>query len=398
MEKDVLSVGEFLELINDTISQLGLVRVQGEISGVSLRDKYAFFSLKDTKGGEYLVECFIGWDRYALFKHLLEDGLEVVVSGFPGVYKTGRFRIEVKHIEPKGEGALQKAFEVLKKKLAVKGFFDEERKRPLPEFIQKIGLITSESGAAITDFQKNLGEYGFEIYLYDVFVEGDYAEGTIIKAIEWVNRNCPDMDVLVLIRGGGSLESLKAFNSENIANAVVTSRLPIITGIGHEKDETIAGYVADRNFSTPTAAAVFIRKQREIIITAVELYTKDVISLTRNIFESREQILDNYFFRLSERHQSVIREQYFKIDALTQKCFNILERQYSLAQKRLEVSEASLVSLNPETVLERGYSITYRTKNKKVLKQAKDTEPGEEILTKLSKGTIVSKVEELKNV
>lgn len=387
-----MSVGEFLELINNTISQIGIVRVQGEISGVSLRDKYAFFSLKDTKAGEYIVECFIGWYKYSLFKHLLEDGLEVVVSGFPGVYKTGRFRIEVEHIEPKGEGALLKAFEVLKKKLAMKGFFDEERKRSLPELIQKIGLITSEAGAAITDFRKNLGEYGFKVYLHNVFVEGDYAEGTIIKAIEWFNRNRPDMDVLVLIRGGGSLESLKAFNSEKVADAVVTSRLPIITGIGHEKDETIAGYIADRNFSTPTAAAVFIRNQRENLIAAMDIHARDIVSLVQNIFESGKQVLDNYFLRLAERHQSIIREQYFRIDALAQKCFNSLERQYSLAQKRMEVAEAAIISLNPETVLERGYSITYRAKNKRVLKQAEDTEPGEEILTKLSKGTIVSEV------
>ncbi|HPP67360.1 MAG TPA: exodeoxyribonuclease VII large subunit, partial [bacterium] len=295
-EKQYLSVTEFLDTVNLNLSKIQC-RVLGEISDINARDRYGFFTLKESDpiSETAVVECFIGWKSFETYKHLLQDGMQVIISGFPGIYKkSGRFRIEVFKIEPFGEGALKQAFEALKKKLEEKGYFAPEHKKPVPDIIQKIGLITSFSGAAIKDFLKNLGHYGFEIYHLDVFVEGDYAEDTIISAIKWFNRKMPGIDVIVLIRGGGSLESLKAFNSEGIADAIFDSRLPVITGIGHEKDISIADFVADKSFSTPTAVASFIRTQREQLIMRLNLIGEQIVSQSGKIIEDFSDTIQSY--------------------------------------------------------------------------------------------------------
>ena len=438
-ENDILSVAEFLSLINRTVYQLGVVKVQGEISDVGLRGRYAFFNLKDSSGNDYGVNCFLGGESYKLSNHLLDEGLEVIIYGRPSVYKNGKFSIQVSRIEPIGEGALRKAFEALKKKLEAKGYFKEERKRSLPQFIRHIGLITSETGAAITDFRRNLGEFGFKISFIDARVEGDFAEESIVGAIEKFNKSCLDIDILVLIRGGGGLENLKAFNSERVADAIVSSRLPIITGIGHEKDETIAGYATDKNFSTPTATAVFIKNQRENIIGGVEIYFDNMVSLMDGILEDKKdligrqtkeletvfanlisryqftlsklaerthsglnkvfdgfRVLEYNFLRAFHRQENIIKNQLYKIDILAQKCSNIIERQYNETRGRLEVAEAALLPLNPKFILKKGYSIVY-TKNGKVLKGSKNIKTGEKIFTKLYKGKITSRVEEVEN-
>ncbi len=415
---DVLSVGECLNLINKTFFQhIGAIKIQGEISESSGREKYAFFQLKDSSGQDYLVQCFLGWRNYELFKHLLEVGLEVQILGYPQVYKNGRFHIEVEKMEPVGAGAFKKAFEALKKKLIAKGWFDLARKRPMPEFIQKIGLITSGAGAAINDFRKNLGNYGFQIYLKDVFVEGDRAETSIVSAIQWFNKNQPDLDVLVLIRGGGSLENLKAFNSEAVAEAIVLSRLPMITGIGHEKDESIADFVADKSFATPSLVSVFIKNQREELISQLELHTDSLISFLEAIFKHKQliisrlaeqmssglnrifasfKILEQKFLKIIYQHESAVQKWSHHLDLLVQKGFNILQTQYHQQQKRLAVASTALASLNPEAILKRGYSLTYDQKMK-LIKEVKNIKVGDTLLTKLAKGKIISKVKNIKN-
>ena len=438
-ENDILSVAEFLRLINRAVYQLGVVKVQGEISDAEQRGRYAFFNLKDSSGNDYGVNCFLGGESYKLSSHLLDEGLEVVIYGRPSVYKNGKFSVQVSRIEPIGEGALRKAFDALKKKLEAKGYFREERKRLLPQFIRHIGLITSESGAAITDFRKNLGELGFKISFIDARVEGDFAEESITGAIEIFNKSCLNLDILVLIRGGGGLENLKAFNSEKVAGAIVSSRLPIITGIGHEKDETIAGYAADKNFSTPTATAVFIKNGRENIIAGVEIYFDNMVSLMDGILESKKDLIDyktkdletvfaniisrcqftlsklaerahnglnkvfnefkvlEYnFLRAAHRQENIIKNKLYRIDILDQKCFSITEGRYNDSQKRLKIAEVVLLALNPESILRKGYSITY-TKDRKVLKEPKYIKTGEKIFTKLYKGKITSRVEEVEN-
>src|SRR3989344_5292655 len=194
----VFSVSECVQVVNNVLARLGGMRVRGEVSELQMRGAAVYFTLKDVSGEEAVVKCVLWKWKFERDFNYLEKGMEIIVSGTPEVYaKYGTFNLRVEKVEPVGEGALQKAFEALKKKLEAKGYFDEQRKRPIPEFIRKIGIITSEAGEAINDFRKNIGEYGFELGLYDVWVEGNYAEESIVKAIAWMNKNKPDLDVLV---------------------------------------------------------------------------------------------------------------------------------------------------------------------------------------------------------
>lgn len=440
IEDKILSVAELLLFLNNYFSSLGILRVRGEITEVKHHTNgYGFFTIKDSGTEDHSVSCFVGGWKFERFSHLLEAGMEVVVEATPSLYKTGRFSLIINSVEPYGEGALKKAFEALKKKLEAKGYFDPARKRPLPEFIQKIGLVTSESGEAIRDFIKNLGEYGFQIYLLDVRVVGDYAERSIISAIKWLNRNMPALDVLVLIRGGGGLEEFQPFNSEGLADAIALSRLPIITGIGHERDETIADYTADMRFSAPTAAAVFIRDQRKNLIALVRKYADNIADAASALFDEKRNEttqkaaeLESSFARIMERYRimlsrsaermhrglnriftgfrtieldfshlvyaygAYLKKQIYGVDLSLQKCLNFLERRLGFERERLNVAEAALLPLNPESILRRGYSIAY-TSDKRVLKESKEVSRGEKVSIKLYKGKVISRVEEVEN-
>lgn len=439
-KEKIFSVEEFISFINNQFSSLGEIKVRGEIIEVNFHPNgYCFFAIKDSQTEEHSVICYLNRWKLESFSHLLKVGMEVVVSATPLLYKNGRFSLTVNKIEPFGEGALKKAFEALKNKLAAKGYFNEVRKRALPAFIQTIGLITSESGAAIYDFRKNLGEYGFKIYLLDTRVEGDYAEESICSAVKWFNKNKPDIDVLVLIRGGGDLENLKAFNSESVAEAVVLSRIPIITGIGHEKDETIADYVTDKSFSTPTAVAAFIRSQRENLINQVEEQADNLVLMTEEIFSSNkkyisdkneklinafDRILEYYSFiltntiekisgglnrifkefKISEQkfshffycYETTIYQQIHDLETMLEKSVNLMDKRLNLEKDRVKTIETVLSSLNPEAVLKRGFSIVYKA-DKKVIKGVENVKVGEKIFIKPYKGEITSLVEEVKD-
>jgi len=421
-EDKILSVEELLSCLNRIFSFIGEVKVRGEIIEVNAHPNgYCFFTIKDSQTKEHSVNCYISRWGFDSFSYLIEIGMEVIVSAIPSVYKNGRFSLTVNKIEPYGKGALKRAFEILKKKLEAKGYFNPSRKRPIPEFIQKIGLITSESGAAIRDFKKNLGEYGFKIYFIDVRVEGDYAEQSIVSAINQFNKDLPELDILVLTRGGGGLEELKAFNSEKVGEAIALSRIPVVTGIGHERDETIADYCADKSFSTPSSAALFIKRQREQLIDRIEIYPQTLISLIDNLFNEtkncvlkKKEELESVFFIVLEQYrlllsklestilhfvynrEEIVRNQLHKIDIIIHKCLNLLKGRFDLEKSRLKTAEAALLSLNPEAVLKRGYSIAYTSDNR-VLKQVKDIKVGESIFVKLYRGKIHSRVEKTEN-
>lgn len=436
-EDMIYSVAEFLEAVNLTLSQMGTVRVRGELSDISARGGMAFFDLKDAQGSDATAKCYMGRWNFERYNYLLEAGLEVVVTGRASVYKTGALRIVVDRIEPIGAGALAKAFEALKKKLEAKGYFSEERKRVLPFFIQRIGLVTSAQGEAINDFRKNIGSYGFSILLTDVRVEGDFAEESIVSAINRLNREHAELDILVLIRGGGGLENLKAFNSEAVAEAVVTSRIPVLTGIGHERDETIAGFAADRNFSTPTAVANFLREGREALIAQAEEYAYGmriaadraieggavaisrhgealVHSCERTFAQQRYAIArlagtlsgtlarmfsnfhatERLFVAVFTRYDRVVERKSHALAVLAHRMLNGTEQRLRLTERKLSVLEASLRPLDPSAILQRGYSIAY-TESGNVLKDVKDAVVGELLRLRLSRGSVESRVEKV---
>ena len=419
-EEGVLTVAQFIGRLNDSLSLLDLVKIKGEISDVGGREGFSFFNLKDSvNGGEdpSIIQCFLGRRFYDNLSHLIENGMEAIITGYPRVYRSGYLRLEIVNVEPVGEGALQKAFEALKKKLEAKGYFSEERKRPIPEFIKRVGLITSDAGAAITDFRKNLGRHGFNVYLVDVRVEGIYAEESITSAIGFLNKTMPQLDVLVLIRGGGGLESLKAFNSERVAEAVLLSRLPVVAGIGHERDETIAGLTVDKNLSTPTAVANFLRTQREELLSRVEnlsrslerlmdrrlensrlrLESKLALELSRGfgwIF-AEFKVMEHSLAKAAYAYESGFETVKRKIALLFEGCANILERRLENDLGVVALAEAGIVSLNPEALLKKGYSLAYA--GGKIIRSIREVNLGEKIHLRLADGRLSTRVEEKEN-
>lgn len=359
----VYQVSEFLEHINSLLGS-DIHVIEGEVSGFSVsQGKWVFFDLKDEKA-EAKVGCFATVFR---LKVPLEDGMRVRVIGTPKIYeKSGQFRITVEDVQPIGEGALRRAFELLKKKLAGEGLFAPERKRPIPRFPETIGVIASRESAAYGDFMRILGNRwgGAEVLLAHVQVQGERALNDIVGAFAYFNAMKDKPDVMVLIRGGGSLEDLQAFNSEPVARAIFSSKIPVIVGVGHERDETIADYVADLRASTPSNAAELVTPERREISYALSSMSGIILKSIEDIIDEKKNILTSFAGIL----QLYLKENLARVDNL----LNILK------------------SLDPKAVLKRGYAIV--RSGGKILKDASAVAVNDTINVQLSKGGLTGKV------
>lgn len=388
--EQIFSVSDFLDHINDIFYSQNVL-VQGEISSVNVHPSGVYLTLKDKKD-EGILDCYIRPHVYSYLGVELEDGMEVKIGGFPSVYKrSGRFRFMVQTLELTGEGSLKKAYELLKKKLGLEGLF--VRKRSIPEFIKRIGIITSKQGAVIEDFKNNLEHLGFELFLKDVRVEGVRAVDDIMEALQWFNSNADELnlDVLVIIRGGGSLEDLQAFNNELVARAIFASKVPTICAIGHHKDAPIASLVGDEAPSTPTGAAIRVNQSWERLI-------KNLPILEREIFYAYESKLVATYNRvnsLSEKMVNYFKRAFVKFEGLKSALFAVYERELVKVVERVGTIEKYLASVNPERNLKLGYSIVTDSSGK-VIKDSSQVKIGEDIKTKLYKGEVVSKVKEAK--
>ncbi|MBI4250787.1 exodeoxyribonuclease VII large subunit [Candidatus Uhrbacteria bacterium] len=400
----IFSVSEFVEYINLAIGRRKVV-VEGEVSSFHVNQgKWIFFDLKDD---ESKISCFML--AYSL-DVACEDGMKVRVTGSPRVHgKSGKFSIFVDRIELHGEGALRRAFELTKKKLAAEGLFAPERKRSLPAFPEKIGLIASKESAAYTDFMRILNQRwpGVQISLIHVHVQGDEAVRDIVSAFEWFNVNVGFADVIALIRGGGSLEDLQAFNSEPVARALFSSCIPVVCGVGHERDETLADYVADVRAATPThAASLVVPDQREVLshirVAASTLYssvsntlewhdhtvTRAVGSLT-HIFQKTEYAVQNVIRDLSD----AIRQAEAKMKEDTRRIADQatflavqMEHFFSGAESSVLAAKRNLENMNPLTVLKRGYSIV-RSTSGGIVKRLADIHSGDSLSVAVSDGS-----------
>lgn len=417
-DETILSVAQYVNFINLTIQQFGEIKVTGEINDLSgVSRGLAFFDLKDTKDKDSTMQCVVFRNNFQYLSHLLEDGLEVIVYGLPSIYpKNGNFKFVVTRIEPVGEGSYKKALEVLKKKLIEKGYFSEERKRVLPEVIKKIGLITSNNGAAIHDFKRNLEEFGFEVFLKNVYVEGDQAEASIIQAIKLFNRQARPMDVLVMIRGGGSWESLKTFNSEKVVEAVISSKIPIITGIGHENDETFVGLSSDFNCSTPSITATYLSQSRKEIL-------EKCFQLNDNLQETQEDFLNGYknkivnylnklsskmenffnqFNQLKQQIFNFINEKIFQANStlegarvFSNKLISEVENNYKNKVNFIDFFETKLGILNPKKILSRGYALIYQ--GEKVLDSIQQVDKNKLLKIEFRDGFLTTKIKKIIN-
>lgn len=398
-EERVFSVSEFLDFLNSILVPQRVV-VQGEIGKkIDRRPTYSIFNLLD-KNDHTVLKCFCWQDKLEGLGMELREGLEVRVLGYPKIYKSqygSNFEFEAEQVLLVGEGVLKEAFDALKKKLEKEGLFALEHKRSLPKFCQKIGLITSKYGkGAKPDFEKHLGNFGFEIYFYDVRVEGMFAINEIVKALHWFNEYMPDLDAIVLIRGGGSWESLQAFNSEEVARAIFGSKIPVISGIGHESDITIADLVADLRSSTPTDAAKILNEHWKLASEKIYEYEKNLVSTINHLFKNtKEKII---FFKENLTYNFTKKIQYLNTDI--EEYFTALTKNQKIWQeaikKLIEGEEQKLNLANPTLKLKQGYSITYN-ENGKIIKNANDLKVGNEIKTKFYKGKVVSKIKDIKN-
>lgn len=408
MEK-IFTVSDYLDLLNVGLTQFE-AKVQGEVSSLDIRGNYLFFGLKD-KNAAAMIPCFMWKNAYQMSGVILEEGLEVVVHGFPEMYKpSGRLTFKADAVELVGEGALKKAYLELKKKLEKEGLFSEDRKKTIPEYPQRIGLITSSTGAVIHDFLNNIGKFGFKISFRDSRVEGALAVRELVSAVRYFKKK-GGIDVLVIIRGGGSLESLQAFNNETLVREVASCPFPVMVGIGHDKDVPIISLVVDRAASTPTAVARALNTTWEQALSKVRLEEQKIFNGFAMLLREKQEKLwrfsntiENGFRGLLQRFRTAeerLNRSAISIGhALLQTKENITRFQKVLIEKFQAdfrrskenlLNTAKIITLNdPERELRLGYSIAFS--KGKVIRRVGDVNAGEEIDIRVLGGTIITRV------
>ena len=372
MEDKVFTIAEYIELLNVFFKSQS-ARIIGEISELKrAASGHVYFSIKDKENPGSLDA--IMWARnYQLCGIALEVGMEVILNGHPNVYpNNGRLSFVADTVELVGEGALKKAYDDLRKKLEEEGVFAAARKRILPDYIQRIGVITSMKGAVIHDFENNLGKFGFKVNVIDSRVEGAQAAAPLLAAIRAMREMVDDtgsrgtgIEALVIIRGGGSLESLQAFNNEALVREVIDFPVPVIAGIGHDQDVPLMALAADYMTSTPTAVAHLLSRSWE------EAYAK---------VREFSGLLNRFPLEL-QRVKNGLTNTW---DGLV----NVFERSLERARQTVALGAQAIKHNDPARQLGLGYSIARR--NGKVIRSTVGLLPGNEIALTVSDGEIDS--------
>ena len=358
---------------------------------------HLYLTLKDKQAQ---IGAVIWRSAAARLRFQMADGLEVVARGKLDVYPPhGKYQIQIDEIHPKGAGALDLAFQQLKEKLAQRGWFDKERKRPLPRFPRRIALVTSSTGAVIRDMLRILLRRWptIEVIFHPVAVQGEGAAREVARAIQRLNE-WEHADVMIVGRGGGSMEDLWTFNEEIVAEAIFRSRIPVISAVGHETDFTIADFVADRRAATPSEAAEIAVPDRQEILSVLNGAERRMLALlTERLKKARHSV--NQLAQRRAMRQPL--ERLRTIEQLVDEKCERLERalrQYLERQSRhLHQTAARLHSLSPLNVLQRGYSLTVIESCETLLRSSGAVQIGTRIVTKLAEGQIVSRVEEVAN-
>ncbi|HEX9679357.1 MAG TPA: exodeoxyribonuclease VII large subunit [Candidatus Saccharimonadales bacterium] len=363
MQEQILKPSEFVSLINQTLEYAyPVVTIEGELSELRIsKNRWVYFKLKD----ETAVVDFFG-TVYQL-NQPLEDGMMVRVIGRPRLSDKWGFSVNVEQIRPTGEGAFRRAFELLKAKLAGEGLFDPQRKRPIPVYPQTIGLISSAEAAGAKDFLKILDQRwrGVGVQFASIQVQGEAAPGQIVAAIDYFNQLARPVDVLVLVRGGGSAEDLWSFNTEPVVRAIAGSRSPVVVGVGHEVDTTLSDMAADVRAATPTDAATLVVPNRR---------------------EFASQ-LKHQRARLSQQINQIIGGLSLSLRSALEN--NINQLLNGLAE-RLSGLKRAVRAYDPEAALKRGYSIILL--GGQVVSRTSQVKTGDKIKAKLSDGSLAAEV------
>lgn len=391
MEKTILHVGDYLSLLNEVLHDRvpsSEIVIEGEVSDYRVaQQKWVSFDLKDEKA-EAVLKCFATvWQ----ITTPIEDGMRVHVTGFPKMYERfGTLKLNVQTIEPIGEGALKRAYDLLKKKLEVEGLFDVSRKRTLPRFPKKIGLITSRDAAAYGDFLRIVNNRwgGIEIDHAHVHVQGREAVGEILSAFRYFNSLAVEdrPDAIVLTRGGGGLEDLHAFNDEQVARAVYQSLIPVVCAVGHERDESLCDYVADIRASTPSNAA-----ERVVPSRADVKYELDMMMQRQE--QQLQFVMDEYRTaadKVATRVGHILERERDRLTTMQVRFHDHVESWLPSLKDSIESSTRLLRQVDPTRILARGYAIVRAGGT--VVRDASSLAIGREIAIQLGGGSVDAEI------
>ncbi len=396
--EQVLSVSQLTAALKDVVEGcFPSVWVSGEISNFSRpQSGHCYLTLKD-EGAQLRAVVWRG--TAARIRFDLHDGLEVICRGGLDLYAPrGSYQLVIQDVEPRGIGALELALRKLREKLAAEGLFRSEHKRPLPPFPRKIAFVTSPTGAAIRDFLEIVRRRwsGVQVYIVPVRVQGDGAAQEIADAIQQVNEWPTPPDVLVVGRGGGSLEDLWAFNEESVVRAIYASEIPTVSAVGHEIDVTLADLAADVRAATPSEAAERIVPAAADLAQGLRIHQQRLLTALRKRSNLARTQLDSLAARRAWRKPlERVRELQRRLDEFSVRSERTMKKGLHEQRQRVQSLAAQLESLSPLAVLGRGYSLTRRSGDRKLVLSVNDIAVGDQITTRLASGQIISQVEEV---
>ena len=387
-EFSIYTVSELNSEIKQLISgQFRDVLVEGEISNFKLYPSgHLYFTLKDDTS---MVRGVFFNYQGRHFGDTIGDGVAVICQGRVDVYeRRGEYQLIISAIEPRGLGILQLKFQALKEKLLKEGLFDPEKKKPLPILPRSIGIVTSPAGAAIRDMLKIIqGKFAnMSVLIYPVRVQGEEAAHEIAEGITYFNQNnCAD--VIIVGRGGGSLEDLAPFNEEIVARAIYGSKIPVISGVGHEIDFTIADFVADVRAPTPTGAADMVIQGKVDFIATIENLRSQLEQSIRTRLERCRLLLYQQVMELKERKELFVSHRIY-LDELLNNLIHGFSTYFTSKKTQVESLAQRLRDLNPEDILKRGYSITLKKETGEVIISSNQVAQGDELAVRLSQGEL----------
>ena len=394
LEQKILTVSDVTQYIREKLEtdlRLSNIWVRGEISNCKIHTSgHVYFTLKDDSSS---LRCVMFRSKSSKLLFLPENGMEVVARGYISVYdRLGQHQLYVEELDPSGVGSLYLAFEQLKTRLQEEGLFKPERKRPLPILPARLAIVTSPTGAALQDVLHVLNRRfpGLKIIIIPTLVQGDGAVDSICQALDRVNRY-GHADVLLLVRGGGSIEDLWAFNTEPVARAVAAANIPVITGIGHETDFTIADFAADKRAPTPSAAAEMAVPVKHEICTLIDkLERRNTTAVVKLLNEKGLALRRLQSSRVFKRPDLLLNQYRQQLDLLEKGLHSSALSCLKNSNQRLESVSGKLNALSPLRILSRGYSIC--RKDGTVIRTAADVCEGEDIEVVLRKGSLLCSV------
>lgn len=398
-EPSVITVSQlnlYLKSILEYDDNLSHVFLRGEISNFTnhIRSGHYYFSLKDEKS---VIKAVMFRNSNQRLKFMPQDGMKVIAAGRVGVYeRDGVYQLYVEDMQPDGIGALHLAFEQLKERLEKEGLFSPERKKAMPRYPERIGVITSPTGAAVRDIQNILSRRFpvAKMILFPVLVQGGQAPGQIADAIRKMNR-AHMADVLIVGRGGGSLEELWAFNDEIVVRAIAESQIPVISAVGHETDVSLSDFAADLRAPTPSAAAELAVPDRWELLAGLDGYLQQIKNITRRHLgkesERLAQLVSRPVFRTP---QYWVDEKKLRLDGLLSRMESAFQHKLEKEKYRLSAQAGRLHALSPLHILARGYSIVYH--EERVVFRSDQLQKGDLLKIRISDGILETEVKKIR--